>query len=212
MFRDEKLELKVGVFMGASIFLLFLIVFSISDVHVLEKGYDISVTFDYVNGITKNSPVRLAGVDVGDVNAIEIFYDEDLQRTRVRVNVWITDDVRISTDSVPRINTLGLLGEQYLEITPGVEKEYMADGGEINGKNPVNMGQQMEKMSELVASFNTVMQKVAKGEGTVGKLITEDTIYNDLEDFVADIKAHPWKLFKKDTGGSSRTKKRGTEI
>ena len=67
MFRDEKLEMKVGIFIGIGIFLMFLIVFSIGDRYPFEKGYNVKVIFDYVNGITKDAPVRLAGVDVGEV-------------------------------------------------------------------------------------------------------------------------------------------------
>ncbi|NQT32987.1 MAG: MCE family protein, partial [Candidatus Omnitrophica bacterium] len=76
MFRSIRLEARVGLFIGLGIFLMFLLVFSISDIYFLKKGYEIRVTFDYVNGITENSPVRLAGVNVGEVRNINIFYDE----------------------------------------------------------------------------------------------------------------------------------------
>ena len=87
MFKDEKLELKVGLFIGIAIFLMFLIVFSIKDVSLMGKGYEINVIFDYVNGVTDDSPVRLAGVNVGEVKSIELFYDGEKERTRVRLNV-----------------------------------------------------------------------------------------------------------------------------
>jgi len=73
MFRDEKIELKVGLFIGIGVCLMFLIVFSIKDVSVLGKMYDINVVFDFVNGLTKDSPVRFAGVDVGQVKNIGLF-------------------------------------------------------------------------------------------------------------------------------------------
>ena len=76
MFRDEKLEMKVGLFIGIGIFLMFFIVFSISDFYLWKKGYDINVIFDFVNGITEDAPVRLAGVHVGEVKDINIYYDE----------------------------------------------------------------------------------------------------------------------------------------
>ena len=240
MFRDEKLELKVGLFIGAGIFLMFLIVFSISDLWVLKGGYDFGVIFDYVNGITENAPVRLAGVHVGEVKNIDVYYDEEAGRTRVRLNVWVSDKIRIEEDAVARINTLGLLGEQYLEISPGTESVFLANGSIITGKNPVNIGQQMEGMSELIQSFSKVMRKTASGEGTIGKLfmdntlyddlatifgrlregegtigrlLVEEKIYDDLEDFVSDIKAHPWKLLSKPRKAKSASKeKRGTSV
>ena len=54
----------------------------------------------------------------------------------------------------------------------------------------VNLNQVTEQMSVLLKHANT-------GEGTIGKLMTQDEIYNDLRDFTHDVKTHPWKLFKK---------------
>jgi len=224
MFRNERIEMKVGLFIGAGIFLMFLIVFSISDFYVLKKGYNIFTTFDFVNGITKDAPVRLAGVHVGEIKDIKIYYDEGVGKTRVRLNVWILGDTSIEKDAVARINTLGLLGEQYLEITPGVERQFVEHNGTITGVTPVNVGQQMEKMSEAIDSTMDIMRKISSGEGTLGKLLTDDVLYSDLvvifdrlkngegtigkflvdetvydnvEEFTGDIKAHPWKLLHK---------------
>ncbi len=225
MFRDEKLELKVGIFMGIGIFLMFLLVFSISDFYGFQKGYDIKTIFDFVNGLGDNAPVRLAGVNIGEVKKIEIFYDNEAGSTKVRIDIRIHNEkTKIETDAVARINTLGLLGEQYLEITPGKERQFIKNGDFVVAKNPVNVGMQMEKMQELVSSFTDVtksissgegtlgklikddtihqdlvviLDRIKNGEGTVGKLLTEENIYNNLDAFVADIKAHPWKLLSK---------------
>ena len=241
MFRNEKLELKVGLFIGLGIFIGFLIVFSLSDVYLLQKGYKINVLFDFVNGIKQNAPIRLAGVNVGEVKEINLFYDKDLGRTRVRLGLWLSGDAKVETDSVSRINTLGLLGEQYLEITPGTSDRFVQPGDTIEGKNPINVGVQMEKVSELVGSAASMFRDVAEGKGTVGKLIVDDTLYNDLEtifgrlakgegtigkllvkedvydnieEFTADIKAHPWKLLHKTTDRkkSSSSSSRGTGV
>ncbi len=224
MFRDEKLEIKVGLFIGIGIFIMFLIVFSISDFYLLRKGYNFNIFFDFANGIKVNAPVRLAGVDAGEVKDIKVYYDGEAGRTRVKIDVRINGDLRIEKDSVARINTLGLLGEQYLELTPGKEQVFIKDGDTITGKTPVNVGEQMEDMKELVQSFGKIIKRAADGEGTLGKLLVDETLYNDLvtifgrikegegtigkfltddavynniEEFTADIKAHPWKLLSK---------------
>jgi len=224
MFRDQKLEMKVGLFIGIGIFLMFFIVFSISDLTVFEKGYNIEVIFDYENGLTEDAPVRLAGVHIGEVKKMGIFYDQDASKTRVKLDIWVKGSIRIEEDAVARINTLGLLGEQYLELSPGQSSRFLKSGDVIIGKNPVNVGQQMDKMSELIGSVSTIFKKAEAGEGTLGKLLVEDTLYNDLttitgrlskgegtigkflvddavynniEEFTADIKAHPWKLLQK---------------
>ncbi len=237
MFRDEKLEMKVGLFIGIGLFLMFFIVFSISDVYVFSKGYDINVLFDYVNGITANAPVRLAGVHVGDVKDIEIFYDDEEEKTRVKISVWIKGDIRVERDAIARINTLGLLGEQYLEITPGTVNRFLKSGDTLVGKNPVNVGMQMERVSELIVKLSggqgtlgkllvddtlyndleTIFGRLSRGEGTIGKLLVEEKVYDDIEYFVEDIKAHPWKLLHKTKDRKKRSDEdeeddRGTSI
>ncbi len=216
MFRDEKLEMKVGLFIGIGIFLMFLIVFSIGDFYGFEKGYNIKVIFDYVNGLTEDAPVRLAGVHVGEVKKIEIFRTSDSEKTRVRVFVWVKGNAKIELDAVARINTLGLLGEQYLEISPGEVPVFLKSGDTIVGKNPVHVGMQMESMVELVQYAKEIFARLAEGEGTIGKLLVEEKIYDDLEAFVADIRAHPWKLLTrtKDSrrSGTDSSGGRGTTV
>ncbi|MFH1665820.1 MAG: MlaD family protein [Candidatus Omnitrophota bacterium] len=241
MFRDEKVEAKVGLFIGMGIFLMFFIVFSISDITFLTKGYEIHALFDYVNGITKDSPVRLAGVHVGEVLDTKIFYDEESARTRVDLYIKINAGVRIETDAKVRINTLGLLGEQYLEITPGSAGTFLKTGDRITGINPVNIGYQMESMKELAEDLKAILGGIRKGEGTLGKMVTDDSLYDDLaavaerlkngqgtigkllveetvydniEGFTSDIKENPWKLLHKPSGKKDKVveKKRGAEV
>ena len=212
---------------------MFFIVFSISDFWVFEKGYTFDVIFDFVNGITSDAPVRLAGVQVGDVKKINIFYDDEAGKTRVKLNVWVKGTARIERDAVARINTLGLLGEQYLEISPGTVNRFLEAGDTIIGRNPINVGLQMEAVSGIVQKIGkgegtlgklvtddtlyndleTIFGRLSRGEGTIGKLLVEEKVYDDLESFTSDIKAHPWKLLRKDTKKKSRDEgKRGTTV
>jgi phospholipid/cholesterol/gamma-HCH transport system substrate-binding protein len=187
MFRDEKIEMKVGFFMGVGIFLMFLIVFSVGDFYFLREGYEVEAVFDFVNGIKKSAPIRLAGVNVGEVNDIKIFYDEELARTRVSLNLKIGQNVFVEKDAVVRINTLGLLGEQYAEITPGQSKEFLSDGDVIEGRNPVNVGLQMEMVKDFVEMAASMARDARDGKGTIGKLITDDRLYENLADFMEKI-------------------------
>ncbi len=187
MFRNENLEMKVGLFIGIGIFLAFIIVFSISDFYMFKEGYNISINFDYVNGLTKKAPVRLAGVHVGDVEGIELYYDEQAGRTRVSLDVKLMQGIKIEKDVVARINTLGLLGEQYLELSPGTSREFLVDGDVVTGVNPVNMGQQMDQISKIVRSAGIISEKLSQGKGTLGKLLTNDSIYDELSRILMDL-------------------------
>ena len=198
----KTFELKVGVFILIGIAILFIIVFSIGDIKLIKGGYHIKVIFNFASGIGPSAPVRLAGVGCGQVERLHLFYDEKEARTKVEVSSWIeSNDIKIEKDAVATINTLGLLGEKYLEIIPGaVEKGFLKDSDTLIGKDPVAMEKITENLANLSESVGTVVDRLKKGEGTIGKLLVEDKIYRDLEAFVEDIKKHPWKLLSKPRG------------
>ena len=195
-------ELKVGIFIMIGIAILFIIVFSIGDIYLIKPGYRINVTFNFASGIGPSAPVRLAGVGVGQVEGLKVFYDKNEDRTKVEVNAWIKDvNTRIEKDARATINTLGLLGEKYLEINPGTPASgFLKDKDLLIGKDPVPMEKITENLASLSDSVNTIVERLRKGEGTIGKLLTEDSIYKNLEAFTDDIKRHPWKLLNKPKG------------
>ncbi len=199
--NDKIFELKVGIFILIGILILFIIVFSIGDINLVKSGYHIGVTFKFANGISDSAPVRLAGVDVGQVEDISIFYDENDKRAKARIHAWIRGNAKIEEDAKITINTLGLLGEKYLEIFPGTPgKRFLENGDEIVGHDPVPVEKMTEELKGLSASMRVVVDRLKNGEGTVGKLLTEEKVYNDLEAFVEDIRKHPWKLLSRPSG------------
>lgn len=198
MDSTKQFELKVGVFILIGIAILFFIVFSIGDINLSKTGYKIKVLFGFASGIGPTAPVRLAGVGVGQVQGIHIIYDEKEKKTKAELTVWINDETKIEEDAVVTINTLGLLGEKYLEILPGTSgKPALKPNDTITGKDPVSMEKVTENLANLSESVNSIVDKIKKGEGTIGKLLVDDSIYNNLEAFTADIKRHPWKLLNK---------------
>lgn len=201
--ESKAFELKVGIFIAIGILIFFIVVFSIGDVTFIRSGYRIEVIFNFANGITESAPVRLAGVNIGQIDKIDLFFDPTEKKTKVKVFAWVnSNDIRIERDSMAVINTLGLLGEKYLEIFPGTTTEdFLKSGDKIVGHDPVPTELIAEKINDLVDSTGVVMNRLKDGEGTVGKLLVEEKIYNDLEAFVADLKKHPWKLLHKPRGG-----------
>lgn len=219
--KEANLELKVGAFVVVAFLLLTGFIFSISDFSVFEKGQNLEVIFGFANGLKKSSPVRFAGVDCGIVKDIKVFFDRKDAKTKVKIDVWLRDDMDIPTDSRVTINQLGLLGEKYIEIVPGVAVEHLTSGSTIMGQDPIAMEKISEMVSQLAAKidksvdgFNGVVNNeqnqqsiqialqglsmivtnVREGKGTVGKLFYDESVYDDLQDFTADLKANPWKL------------------
>ncbi len=196
--EDKSFELKVGIFVFIGIVILFIIVFSIGKIYLFQPGYNIEVFFNFAGGIGDSAPVRLAGVDAGEVKDITIFYDTQMKMTRVKLEVWIKKMVNIEKDSVVRVNTLGMLGEKYLEIIPGTrEAGFVEEGGFLIGEDPIMLDELAGDFKELADSAGTIMSRLERGEGTIGRFLTDESVYNNVEEFTADIKKNPWKLMRK---------------
>ena len=193
-------EVKVGIFILIGLVILFIMIFSIGDIYIIRPGYRIKVIFNFANGIALNAPVRVAGIEVGEVDKIKIYYDTTAQRTRVELSAWVKRDVVIEEDAKAVINTLGLLGEKYLEIFPGKSKRFLEEGSVLVGTDPVSVEDMTMEAKKLLDSLTVIAERLKNGEGTIGKFLTDDSVYNNIEEFTADIKKNPWKLMNKPKG------------
>ena len=243
--KKANLELKVGIFVFFGLAVLITLVFKTGDFY-MKPGYTVRLIFDFVSGIDKGSTVRLAGVNVGEVSGIRIIRSAE-GITQAEVMARIDQGVAIEEDADARINTLGLLGEKYVEILPGTAgSKSLGNGSVLSGKNPIpfekitesgnrlinKMERTFDNVNEVVAdpkfkesvknafgntervtkdiessvddlkdaakSARIVLGRLRDGEGSIGRLLKNDQMAKDLEDFVKDIKAHPWKLLKRD--------------
>lgn len=227
-----KNEVKVGLFalLGIALFIFF--IFSITDVKLFAKNYDLKIMFGFANGVKMSSPVRLAGVDVGEVKGIAVKFNKASGKNEVLVSARVRDNTLIPRDSKIWINTLGLLGEKYIEIIPGVNYSDLVKPGQvIVGEDPIPMqqitelgrdiamklresivginniilseqnkekyNQVLKNLEQATTSLNEIMNKINSGTGTAGKFLTDETVYTETKEFIADIKAHPWKLMRK---------------
>ncbi|MBI3601934.1 MAG: MCE family protein [Candidatus Omnitrophica bacterium] len=222
MSRESHLELKVGSFVLLALLGLTFFVVSISDLSFIKKGHNFRVIFGFANGLRQAAPVRLAGVEAGIVKSMKVFVDEnDHQKTKVRVNLWIQDGVEIPLDSKITINQLGLLGEKYVEIIPGPSMQFYKDDSVLVGKDPVpfekiteqvavltnklettvdgiNNGiltdQNKKSLTDILEGFGMAANNIKNGHGTVGRLFTDESIYKNLDELTTDLKTNPWKL------------------
>lgn len=229
---ESNLELKVGTFVIVALILLSIFVFMISDISFFKPGWHLKIIFGFADGVKIAAPVRVAGVDMGKVKEIKMFYDTKEKKTVIEVMVWLKSDAKVPVDSKSWVNQLGLLGEKYVEIIPGKNyTSYLKDGDQLVGEDSISMRELGElgrkiaaKLDESITglnevfkdettrtslkdlvtnlrgtteSLNTIFAKIKNGEGTIGKLLYEDTIYKDLEGLTSDLRAHPWKLLRK---------------
>ena len=198
IFGKTKMELKVGIFVFVGLVILATFVLLIGDFKTWTSGYPIKFKFNFVNGVKVGAPVRFAGVNVGEVKALNFIVLPDQAKTEVEVVGWVRQEVKVPVDSIVWVDTLGLLGEKYIEIMPGKDyKKFVLAGETIVGDDPIPMHEITELAKSITQHLDETVVQIKEGQGTFGKLLTNDAIYNDLEALVSDIRKHPWKLLWK---------------
>ena len=126
--RLRTLEILVGAFMAAGFLALFFLAMEVSNLSadVGGEGYRLQARFENVGSLKVRAPVTIAGVRVGRVEAI----DFDQKRFEALVTLRIDPRYRqIPEDTIASIFTAGLLGEQYISLSPGGSEVNLVDGG-----------------------------------------------------------------------------------
>ena len=214
--KRPSYELKVGIFAFGGLMILIIFVLYIGNIYLFNPGYLIMVRFRSASGIEPGAPVHVAGVVSGEVKDIKVKFEQG--ETFVDLRVWIEEETRVPTNSVAEIKTLGLLGEKYLDILPQPNPiDFLKQGGLLTGKDPISMDDVVARSHQLVTrlegatvTLDTILRRIESGEGTIGKLVSDDTLYQDMKELVADLKRNPWKLLhrpreKKDDHESADT-------
>ncbi len=220
IFGQTKLELKVGIFVFGGLLILAMFILRIGDLRSSAGGVPVNFVFNFVNGVKLGAPVRFAGVDIGEVKAINFLYSPGEAKTRVQLVSLIRRDVKIPADSAVWVNTLGLLGEKYIEIMPGKDYARLVEPNmTIIGHDPMAMNEMGEMVKGMAENVNDLVTKLKSKEGTIGRLLYDDSLYLELEKsitqltgtldssisrigaemegLVTDLRKNPWKMFWK---------------
>ncbi len=129
--KKFDLELTVGLFIIAGIICLGYLSVKLGKMEMISgNGYDTYALFSNTGGLRTGSPIVIAGVDVGRVKSIL------LDNYQARVVLHLTENVKIQEDAIASIKTKGLIGERYIEITPGGSEKIIEPGGRIRETQP----------------------------------------------------------------------------
>ena len=162
MAQRWTLEVRVGSFIVAGVALLIIFIFTIGDISTyFQPGYRLRVLFPSANGITKGSPVQYAGVEVGKIQKVDIVYLPDQITPQVELHVRLPASITVREDDKAAISTFGLLGEKYLEITPGEGRgSIIGPDGRIAGRPPVSTERIIERSDEVLNELKQTLQGI----------------------------------------------------
>ncbi len=129
--RRAGVEIAVGIFIIVGLVCLAYISIKLGNVNLSGKNYyPVKAIFSTVKGLRKDTVVEISGVEVGKVDSIR------LDNYEAVTTLLIRKDIELQEDAIASIRTKGLLGEKYVEITPGGSDELIPPDGTIFETEP----------------------------------------------------------------------------
>jgi phospholipid/cholesterol/gamma-HCH transport system substrate-binding protein len=190
-------ELRVGLTVIFASLTLALLLFLMSGtggffshrIHV--KSY-----FDNAEGLRVGAPVRLSGVDIGNVVKIQIVPNRERSLTPVEIVMKVSTkySFNLRRDSVTSLDTAGVLGETYIDIdssqaiaVPAEDWDTLPTHVHPDFNEVVRSSQStLQNMDALLKRADRILAFAESGKGSLGKLIYDPTLYNRFSDTVAD--------------------------
>ncbi len=193
-------QLKVGLIVLASVTFLCVLLFlmtSASGMGLFSKKLIVHTYFDNSAGLKVGAPVELEGVTIGEVQRVAISTDPAHKMTPVLVVMKLDPKYNgsLHTDSTASLSTVGVLGDTVvdLESTTAVGP-HLKDGDELHTLQTPNLQDvvkasqgTVESLNVILAKLNRITDDVQNGQGSVGKLIEDPTLYNQAAATIAEL-------------------------
>jgi phospholipid/cholesterol/gamma-HCH transport system substrate-binding protein len=180
--KSTVVTVRVGALIAGGLAIIGFGIFSIGHgTRMLGRTDTIETHFHRINGLQTGAPVSLSGVNIGAVEAIR--FPDDPYADYVVVKMWIVDSdlARVRADSVAQINTMGLLGDKYVEITGGnPESPSLAPNEILAAQDPVDLqailqkaggGDMIDNVIAISQSLKSILESIDKGHGILTELI-----------------------------------------
>lgn len=188
-------QLRVGVTVIVASLTLAVVLFLMSGTtglftsRIILRSY-----FDNAEGLRRGAPVRLSGVDIGNVTDITISRGRPLTPVEVTMKVSTKYDYNLRTDSTSSLDTAGVLGETYIDIDSSQANGPPAKNGDVlptqvhpDFNQVVRASQStLQNMDALLKRADDILAFAQSGKGSLGKLIYDPTLYNRFSQTVAD--------------------------
>jgi phospholipid/cholesterol/gamma-HCH transport system substrate-binding protein len=180
-------ELKIGVVSVFALVIAAMLIFMVSgEGGFFWQRYSIKTIFSDIQGLKKGAPVRVAGVEVGSVTDMKFTGD------KVEVTMQVSNDQqsRITDQSVASLGSVSLLGEAAVDVTANSHGRPVPEWGYIpSGPAPGSLTTAADAATRSLEQTNVLLENVNQGRGTLGKLVTDDALYRQLNEFVESAEA-----------------------
>jgi phospholipid/cholesterol/gamma-HCH transport system substrate-binding protein len=204
--REMSTELIVGTFMFMVLLALGYFTIVLGRASLFEKKFPLEVEFADVMGLRKDDNVVLRGMSMGKIKQLHLIDG------RVRVLATLDNPVKLHTDYKITIISTSILGGRYLEIKEGSPSapflppdvmpqgvppfDLMMEAAETihEIRKSLNEGGILTNLETTISSIREVSSKISRGEGTIGKLVNDDGLYNEYQAVGKDVRELTVKL------------------
>ncbi len=187
-------QVKIGLLVVAALGFLFVMIMNLEEgVGLFARQTKFKAMVTHTQGLKVGGPVRMNGVDIGNVHKIAIAGETP----QVEITFTVKSDVapHIREDASISIRALGLLGDKFLEISPGtLSKPPLHPGNVLMGKAEMDIGSLASGASTTIEKVNTALEEmqqalavITKGQGTTGKLVNDPELYNRSKEILDKI-------------------------
>jgi phospholipid/cholesterol/gamma-HCH transport system substrate-binding protein len=187
-------ELKVGATVVVASIALAVLILLMSGGNLFTSKVLLYSYFPDASGLTQGAPVRLSGVDIGNVKTIRIVPNRLLDPVQVAMKVNTKYRFLLRKDSSTLLSTAGVLGATYINIDsshatqPEVEDGDTLPSKEQPGYDEVirSANSSLQNMDVLLKRMDRIIAYVESGQGSIGKLIYDAALYNRVNATVAE--------------------------
>lgn len=175
----NKRAVTVGIFILVGLLLLVGGVFVIGDQHsTFTRKVSVFTIFGDVNGLASGDNIFFSGVKIGTVKKVE-FYGTAQVKVIMHINKESVPYIR--KDAKVKISTDGLIGNKILVISGGTaEAGEIAEGDELLNEDVLSTDDIMATLQQNNLNILALTDKINSGEGTIGKLLYSDSLYNSI--------------------------------
>jgi len=200
-------EIRVGLFLVVALLIVIALFELVGKETIFAKVVEYRTSFKSIPSLKIGDPVRLAGVDVGTVRDIRVI------GARVEVILRVKPGTPVKQDSIATIKLTSLLGTNFVDLTFGSPAAQIApEGSLLQSSEPPDLntllvrlndaagdiqtltkqineglGKSIEPVSSALQSMDKIAKKIERGEGTLGRLIVDDSLYREIRGIATNL-------------------------
>lgn len=204
-------QLRVGIFVLFGLAVLgFLILNATGDFNPFEKKLLLKARFADADGLREGSEVQLAGVRIGKVDTVSLLPPDSAEGAKVEAVMTVDRNLggrpiaeRIRTDSIAQLAATSVLAnDKMINITPGTQKgspvtenQVLESASAMSINKLTETGNELlEQINKLSVPANEILGKANRGEGTLGRIVNDESLYKNLDATLGETKVTIAKL------------------